>query len=155
VILVVLTLSGLIGACSSDASLTSFGVDNAWSRATPTGAVNGVVYMTVTTDEDDVLVEATAPSSVARKAELHSSMLHQAPGSGHHGRGTVSGEAVQVDEFPVNAGTPLEFRPGGNHVMLIDLGGPLVLGMSFPLTLRFESGRTYTVNVVVANNQPE
>lgn len=149
-------VAGLVAACGSDASTATFAVEAAWSRPTPSMATNGVIYMTVTTDVDDVLVAAEVPSSVALRAELHESMSSGAAGSGHHGGGDAeSGEAAHVEEFAVTVGTPLVFEPGGNHVMLIDLVQPLAIGDRFSLTLRFESSRMLTTDVTVADNPPD
>lgn len=152
----IFALSGLLGACGSASSETAFGVDGAWSRPTPAKAVNGVIYMTINSDKNDILLAAEVPSSVARGAELHGSMLSDFATGGHHGGGNApSGEAIQVEKFSLEAGKPLEFRPGGNHVMLIDLVKPLNLGTTFDLTLRFGSGRTLVIDVVVADNPPD
>ncbi len=40
-------------------------------------------------------------------------------------------------------------RPGGLHVMLIDLTAPLQPGQTIPLTLRFEKAGEVTVQVAV------
>ena len=49
----------------------------------------------------------------------------------------------------VTPGDRLVLKPGGYHVMLIDLKRPLQAGESFPLTLDFEKSGTIEVNVVV------
>jgi len=61
---------------------------------------------------------------------------------------------VQVTQVDIDAGTSIEFRPGGNHIMLVDLARPLVLGDTFVATLRFASGRTLDVSVTVSDNPP-
>lgn len=45
--------------------------------------------------------------------------------------------AVPVLDLP--AGKTVEFKPGGYHVMLMDLKEPLVTGASVPLTLLFKN----------------
>ena len=47
------------------------------------------------------------------------------------------------------------FEPGGKHIMLTGLTGPLLAGAHLPLTLTFASGTTLTVDVVVAVSAPE
>lgn len=151
-----LALITLLATCVSDSAPAVLGVDGAWSRPTPAGASNGVVYLSVMTDADDALIAAETPPSIARAAELHSSMIPDAQGGGHHGGGdaVTDDTAAKVDGFPITVGTPLVFRPGGNHVMLVDLAGPLAAGDRFPLTLHFESGRQLVADVVVADNPP-
>ena len=148
----------VVAGCGSDPAPSTFAVADAWSRPTPANATNGVVYLTLTTDVDDVLVSATVPTSIAGSAEVHTSMLSAEPGKPHHGGGGGgdggSGEPSPVETFPLTPGAALVFEPGGNHVMLIDLAAPLVDGQRFPLTLSFSSGRTLVADVLVAENPP-
>jgi copper(I)-binding protein len=44
----------------------------------------------------------------------------------------------QVSRLPVAPGKPAELKPGGYHVMLMDLKQPLKAGDSVPITLTFE-----------------
>jgi hypothetical protein len=46
----------------------------------------------------------------------------------------------QLEAVEIPAGGSVEFKPGGNHIMLIGLERPLVAGDRFPLTLKFEHG---------------
>jgi periplasmic copper chaperone A len=43
-----------------------------------------------------------------------------------------------VEALEVKPGTPTVLKPGGYHIMLMDLKGPLVVGHSFSVTLTFE-----------------
>lgn len=153
---VLVALAVALGGCGSDPAPSRFAVSDAWSRPTPSSATNGVVYMTISSDVDDVLVGALAPASIAASTELHTSMLSGSPGTPHHGAGSggESGGSVAVEQFPVTPAAAVVFEPGGNHVMLIDLAAPLVDGQRFPLTLTFASGRTLTADVLVADNPP-
>jgi hypothetical protein len=54
---------------------------------------------------------------------------------------------VESIELPAN--TEVVLKPGGLHIMLIDLVEPLKVGSSFELTLRFEKAGTMTVSVPV------
>ena len=55
----------------------------------------------------------------------------------------------QVEAIEVAPGTPTVLEPGGLHIMLIGLTGPLVEGESFPLTLDFETAEDITVDVTI------
>jgi copper(I)-binding protein len=148
----IIVACALVGGCGSDQR--EFGADRAWARSTPASATNGVVYLEVTSDVDDSLVRVDVPLDVASRAELHTS--DAASGGGHdHGAvddGTVTME--QVEEVPIAADTTVEFIPGGNHIMLVDISRPLVVGDTFAVTLQFASGRTLEVPVDVADNPP-
>jgi copper(I)-binding protein len=81
------------------------------------------------TDEDDGLLGVETP--VADTAEIHTV--------------SMDGDVMRmrpVPEVPVPAGGEAVLRPGGYHVMLIGVRGPLEEGDTVPLTLRLRSGRT-------------
>jgi len=54
-----------------------------------------------------------------------------------------------VDKVALPAGKSVEFKPGGYHVMLMDLTGPLKEGDTVPLTLTVEdrAGKKQTLEV--------
>ena len=54
-----------------------------------------------------------------------------------------------VQALPLAPGKPLTMRPGGYHIMLMELKQPLRRGESFPLTLTFEHAAPVTVQVPV------
>lgn len=138
--------------CGEDTS--EFAATGAWARPTPATATDGVVYLELTSDVDDTLVGVDVPATVARSAELHTS---DASGAGAHMHGGGGGEMVTmtpVEDVEVAAGDTIEFRPGGNHIMLVDLAEPLVVDDTFTATLRFSSGRSLAAEVTVSDNPP-
>ena len=60
----------------------------------------------------------------------------------------------QVSAVDLPAGEPVEFGPGGLHVMLVELAGPLESGSSFELTLSFADAAPMTVTVDVRDDAP-
>jgi copper(I)-binding protein len=54
-----------------------------------------------------------------------------------------------VASIALDPGKPVTFKPGGYHVMLTGLKGPLKAGDSFPLTLTFEHAQPVSVTVKV------
>ena len=111
-------------------------VSNAWARATPAKAENGVAFLTIRTSTPDRLVSVSSP--VAKKAELHSMEMV----------GMVM-KMRPLAGLDIPAGQSVTLKPGGEHIMLMGLNGPLREGQSFPLTLNFEKAGTRTVSVVV------
>jgi len=111
-------------------------IDHPWSRAT-TGQV-GVVYMTLKNPgaTDDRLVAAATP--IAGKAELHTTIEEN---------GVMKMPPLPAVEVKANAEASL--KPGGTHLMLIGLKGPLKEGSSFPLSLTFEKAGKLDVTVAV------
>jgi copper(I)-binding protein len=143
-------------ACGGDEAAT-FGATGAWSRPTPTGATNGVLYLTVTSDVDDALIAVEVPATIAATVELHETVVGDAGHGGHSHGGGGGGEVMsmgEVEAFEIAANSSVTFSPGGNHVMLIDLAEPLISGETYVATLTFSSGRTLDVDVVVADNPP-
>lgn len=112
-------------------------VQEPWARAALQGRTSAA-YMTIENNTAvlDRLVSATSP--VARVVELHTHMMDG---------GVMRMRPVQAIE--VNPGEPAVLRPGGLHIMLIDLARPLRAGETIPLTLRFEKAGEVTVTVAV------
>jgi periplasmic copper chaperone A len=114
-------------------------VKDAWIRATvPQQKATGA-YMHLTATRHVRLVEVRSP--VAGIAELHetsmvNNMMKMRP----------------VASLDLPAGKAIEFKPGGYHVMLMDLRGPIKEGESVPLTLVVESvdGKRESVEVKAA-----
>jgi len=98
----------------------------------------GAAYFTIVNNgsEDDALVAASAP--VAGRVELHETV-------------TVGAETKMqpVDKIDVPAGEKVQLKPGGLHVMLMDLTRDLKEGDQYTLTLEFQSGLTREVEITV------
>ena len=67
-----------------------------------------------------------------------------------------SGEMVmqQVKSLAVPAAGGVELKPGGYHIMLIDLVKPLEVGQTFDITLTFALAGDIVVPVTVADEAP-
>jgi periplasmic copper chaperone A len=100
-------------------------VDGAWARPTVAGQQGGGGFMALVSAKDDRLVGGSTP--VAQRFELHTMAM----------KGDVM-EMRQVASVALPAGKPVEFKPGGLHVMFIGLKQPLALGTKVPVTLKFE-----------------
>jgi periplasmic copper chaperone A len=111
-------------------------VSDAWARATPAKAENGVAYLTIRTPTPDRLVSVSSP--VAKKAELHTMEM----------AGMVM-KMRPLAGLDIPAGQSVTLKPGGEHIMLMGLNGPLREGQSFPLTLTFEKAGAREVTVPV------
>jgi len=128
--------ASLVFASAALAQTNQLQVNNAWARATPAKAENGVAYVTIQSPTADRLLSADSP--VAKKAELH--MMEMA--------GMVM-KMRPLASLDIPAGQPVTLKPNGEHIMLMGLNGPLREGQSFPLTLTFEKAGTRTVTVAV------
>jgi hypothetical protein len=111
-------------------------VANAWVRGTVEGQKATGAFMEIKSATDATLVGAASP--VARIVELHEMKMDA---------GVMKMKAV--DRLPLPAGKAVELKPGGYHVMLMDLAQPLKEGDSVPVTLTVEdkSGKKQAVEV--------
>lgn len=117
-------------------------VEQPWARPTVQGQSAGGAYLRVVGGSSpDRLVGADA--AIAGRVELHSM--------------SMDGQVMRmrpVDAVDVPAGRIVELRPGGLHLMLVDLKTPLKTGNRFPLTLRFERAGAVQVEVPVQPGSP-
>jgi len=113
-------------------------VRHPWSRATPPGAKVGVTYMEIrnTGTQPDRLL--SAQTGVAQRAEMH---VTQRDGDVMKMR--------QVKAFEIPARERFALRPGGPHLMLVDLAQPLKKGERFTMTLHFERAGELEIEVEV------
>jgi copper(I)-binding protein len=102
-------------------------IDNAWTRATPPGAKTAAGYMTIRNQSSspDRLIRAASP--LAARVEMH---VHLHDGDVMRMR--------QVKGYDIPANGSLELKPGGAHLMFVDVKRPFKEGEKIPVTLRFE-----------------
>lgn len=99
---------------------------NVWARATVPGQLGTGAFMTLTAKEPMRLVGAASP--VAGVVEIHEMAME----------GNVM-RMRAVDGIDLAAGKPVELKPGGYHVMLMDLQRTLKPGEKIAVELRFET----------------
>ena len=119
-------IAPLLAACG-DSSPEAGGIElgDAWARASATQT--SAAYLTIENNgaEADTLLEARSP--VAGTVEIHDMTMED-----------MVMRMRRLDNLPVAAGERVELAPGGKHIMLIGLAGPLEEGASVLLTLVFE-----------------
>lgn len=119
-------------------------VGHPWARPSAGAQTNGAAYATIANGGDgaDRLVSARSPA--ARVVELHTHTIDA--------DGVARMRPVTAIDVPAQGEARL--APGGLHIMLIDLAGPLREGAAFPLTLVFERAGEVTVEVAVERPRP-
>ena len=101
-------------------------VQDAWVRATvPQQKATGA-FMRLTAAQDARLVSASSP--VAGVTEVHEMKLVD---------NVMKMRPLPALDLP--AGQAVELKPGGYHIMLLDLKQPVAQGSTVPLTLVFEA----------------
>ncbi len=98
-------------------------VKDAWVREVPPTSKMSAAYMVIENkgDEADRLVDAS--NNASKITEIHE---------------TVEGKMRRVKAIEVPAGKSVELKPGGYHIMLINLEKPLKEGDKVDITLKFE-----------------
>lgn len=99
---------------------------------------NGAGFLAIRNEgnQDDVLIGVT--SDFARRNELHTH-LHQ--------NGRMMMRPVERIEIP--AGATVKLEPGGDHIMLMGLDGPLKAGERRNLTLVFEKAGELAIELII------
>jgi len=117
-------------------ALAQVNVANAWVRATVPAQKATGAFMQLTTAQDMRLIEARSP--VAGIVELHEMVLVD--------------DVMKMRQIPglaLPAGQAVDLKPGGYHIMLLDLKGQVKTGDPVPLTLVVEdkAGKKSTIDV--------
>ena len=103
-------------------------VEGAWARATVQGQKGTGAFMNITAKEGTRLVGVSSPA--AGVAEVHEMKME--------------GDIMMMRAMPsldLPAGKAVALKPGGHHVMLMDLKQALTVGSKVPLTLTFKDAK--------------
>ena len=111
-------------------------IEDPWARATAPGAKVGAGYMKITSGAADRLVGVA--SSASQRVELHITVKEG---------DVMRMREVKAYDIPAKGG--FELKPGGAHLMLVDLKAPLKEGTKVPVTLRFEKAGELKVELQV------
>ena len=120
--------TGSAQAAGPAASSQPVRVNNAWVRATVAGQQGTGAFMTMTAKTSTRLVAVT--SALAGVAEVHEMK--------------VEGDVMKMRAVPVldlPAGKSVQLKPGGYHLMLMDLKQPLTVGSTVPVTFIFKNAQ--------------
>lgn len=142
-------LMGLLAACSSGTpkantpgsspapGASPIVIEGAWVRGTEgakdTSMSAAFMHLKNPTDKGITLLKASYER--AGKTELHEMAM-------------VDGKMLMREVsggIPIPAGGLADLGPGGMHIMLMELTGPLKVGEEIPIVLTFSDGMTMTV----------
>jgi copper(I)-binding protein len=125
---------------AADFNLGPIHITQSWARATPKGASAGAAYMTITNN-------GTAPDKV-------SCVASEAAGECQIHTMTMDGGVMKMRPveggLEILPGQTVTLKPGGLHVMLLDLKHPLEQGSMVKATLKFEHAGTIDVDYPIA-----
>ena len=135
-----LLLAALLLASCGQTGSPDLKVSDAWARETVGGQTSTAAYLTVnnqgTADDRLLSIAASDPA----KATIHAT----------ESSGGISRMRELSTGVVVPAGSRIELKPGGTHVMIMGLGEPLRRGETLKLRLRFEKSGEIPIDVRVA-----
>ena len=118
----------LAGVVQAQGTTAPVAVEGAWARASVPGQMASGAFMRLTAPVATRLVRVESPA--AGVTEVHEMKM--------------DGNVMKMRALPgldLPAGQAVELKPGGYHVMLMDLKAPLAKGSSVPLTLVFQDAQ--------------
>ncbi len=123
------TLTAILALWCGALSAQTVDVQGAWARATVPGQKATGAFMKITAKDGSKLVAVSSP--VAGVAEVHEMKMD----------GDVMKMRAVSGGLDLPAGKAVELKPGGYHVMLMDLKLPLQKDTTIPLTLVFKDAK--------------
>jgi periplasmic copper chaperone A len=127
-------------ARAADYDVGPMHVAQPWARATPKGASSAAGYLTVTNSGTTPDRLTCVSSDVAAQCQIHSVSLE----------GGVMKMRPVEGGLEIPPGGTVMLKPGGLHVMLVNLKHPLEPGKMVALTLKFEKAGTLEVELPIA-----
>lgn len=115
-------------AMAAAAQAQTVDIQDAWVRAAVAGQKATGAFMKISSKDGARLVGGASP--VAGVTEVHEMKME--------------GDVMRMRAIPgldIPAGKAVELRPGGYHVMLMDLKAPLPKDSTVPLTLTFKDAK--------------
>ncbi len=129
----------VLPAMAQDYKIGSLEITTPWSRATPPSARTGGGFMTITNKGTTADRLVTARSSVSDKVEIHEVQMD----------GSVMRMRELAKGLEIPPGATVMLKPGGYHIMFMELKAPFAKDAKVPLTLVFEKAGSLDVQLNV------
>ena len=133
-------MAGAQLARAADYDVGSIHISQPWSRATPKGAAAGAGYMTVTNKGTAPDRVSCVSSDASAQCQIHTMTMED---------GVMKMRPVEGG-LEILPGQTITLKPGGFHIMLLDLKHPLEQGQSVKATLKFDRAGTVDVEYPIA-----
>jgi periplasmic copper chaperone A len=124
-----LILAAFATVCAANAFAQNVTVSDAWARATVQGQKATGAFMKITAKDNAKLIAASSP--VAGVVEIHEMKMDK----------DVMRMSALPNGLELPAGKAVELKPGGYHVMLMDLKAPLAKDTTVPVTLTIQDAK--------------
>ena len=125
---VVLLFAAMPPAGAGDIISGEMIIENPWARATPKSAKVGAGYLKMLNIGDNADRLVSAKSDISARVEIHTMKIE----------GGVMKMRKLADGLAIAPKSEVVLKPGGYHLMFIDLKAPLEEGEDFNVTLEFE-----------------
>ena len=116
---------------------------NAWVRSMPPGTEVAAAYGHITNQSDQTVVITGISSSVGEAAQIHDVIA-----DGDQRR------MVQLEAVSLAGGDSTEFKPGGQHIMLLGITAPLSEGSLVELCLLTANSAEHCASAPVQRQAP-
>lgn len=126
-------------APAADYTIGSMHIAQPWARATPKGASNGAGYLTITNTGTAPDRVSCVSSDASAQCQIHSMTME----------GGVMKMRPVEGGLEVKSGETVTLKPGGFHLMLLNLKHPLEQGQTVEATLQFATAGTIKVELPV------
>ena len=135
-------------AMANDYKAGSLEISTPWSRATPKGAQTAIGYMTIKNNGTTPDRLTGGSIDVADHFQLHAMTMENG-----------IAKMRELSDIEIKPGQTIDFKPGGSHVMFVNLKRQLSKGDHINGTLVFERSGTvkieYTVEGIGAQQGPQ
>mgnify|MGYP000851427300 FL=1 len=129
------------GGQGASASSGTLKIEGAWVKASK-GGMTGV-FGKITNSGDKPVKITSASSTATDTVQLHTTT------KGSDG----STKMEQVHEYTIEPGATLELKPGGDHIMLMDMSCSLAAGGATTVTVKTEDGASLEFKPVARDYQ--
>ena len=126
-------------ALAQDYKVGAIEIEHPWARATPKGASVGGGYMKITNKGSDADRLVGGSVAFAKRIEVHLMTMEQ---------GVMKMREIKGG-LEIKPGETFEFKPGGYHLMFVELKQPLTQGERVKVTLNFAKAGPVEVDYTV------
>lgn len=116
-------------------------ISNAFAKATPPHVKNSAAFMDIKNNTDKSIKLIAASSNISQTTELHT---HK------HADGMM--QMIQVESIEIPAKSEVNLKPGGLHVMFMNISAPVKEGDKIDVTLEFDNGAKVELKDVTAKS---
>ena len=143
-VVILILLAGTLVRCSGAPDMIShLSVKDAWIRELPPLMKITAVYMTIENTGSQPIILIGAKCDIAGTTEIHTM---------DHKDGFM--KMRTLDKVTIPAGGKVDFKPGGTHLMLLNLKQAPKVGDEIQVMLHFEKGVDKPVTAKVVKQDP-